>query len=118
MRSRKIFVLAFAVVYTAITGCYSASQWLDSRAPQEYFYLVLFTFVVLTASISVYLINKNQLVQCFLVSSASLSFLYASTAVLSQDYAGLLLPALVAVMFLLLPRTKHWIEEGLEPNED
>ena len=41
-------------------------------------------------------LDKNQLVQCFLVSGTALSLIYAGVAVLSEDYSGLILPAVVA----------------------
>lgn len=110
MSSRKVFVLAFAIVYTAITGAYSASKWIDSSVAHENLHLTLFALVVLTALVAVYLINKNQLVQCFLVSGTALSLIYAGVAVLSKDYSGLILPAVVAVMFLLFPQARQWIE--------
>ena len=63
MSSRKVFVLVFAVVYTAITGAYSASKWIDPSVAHEKLHLILFALVVLTALVAVYLINKNQLMQ-------------------------------------------------------
>ena len=117
MSSRKVFVLAFAVVYTAITGAYSASKWIDSSVAHENLHLTLFSLVVLTALVAVYLINKNQLLQCFLVSGTALSFIYAGVAVLSEDYRGLILPAVVAVMFLLFPQERQWIETSPKSSE-
>lgn len=46
MSSRKAFVLAFAVVYTAITGAYSASKWIDASVAHETLHLILFALVV------------------------------------------------------------------------
>lgn len=117
MSSRKAFVLAFAVVYTAITGAYSASKWIDASVAHETLHLILFALVVLTALVAVYLINKNQLVQCFLVSGTALSLIYAGAAALSEDYSGLILPAVVAVMFLLFPQARQWIETSSESSE-
>lgn len=117
MSSRKVFVLVFAVVYTAITGAYSASKWIDPSVAHETLHLSLFALVVLTALVAVYLINKNQLVQCFLVSGEVLSFIYAGVAVLSEDYSGLILPAVVAIMFLLFPQARQWIETSSESSE-
>lgn len=117
MSSRKVFVLVFAVVYTAITGGYSASKWIDPSVAHETLHFILFALVVLTALVAVYLINKNQLVQCFLVSGKVLSFIYAGVAVLSEDYSGLILPAVVAVMFLLFPQARQWIETSSESSE-
>lgn len=116
MSSRKVFVLVFAVVYTAITGAYSASKWIDPSVAHETLHLILFALVVLTALVTVYLI-KNQLVQCFLVSGTGLSLIYAGVAVLSEDYSGLILPAVVAVMFLLFPQARQWIETSSESSE-
>ena len=73
--------------------------------------------MVLTALVAVYLINKNQLVQCFLVSGTALSLIYAGVAVLSEDYSGLVLPAVVAVMFLLFPQARKWIETSSESSK-
>lgn len=117
MSPRKLFVLIFAVVYTAITGAYSASKWIDSSVAHENLHLILFALVVLTALVAVYLINKNQLVQCFLVSGTALSLIYAGVAVLSEDYRGLILPAVVAVMFLLFPQARRWIETSSESSK-
>ena len=63
------------------------------------------------------LVSNNQLVQCFLVSGEVLSFIYAGVAVLSEDYSGLILPAVVAVMFLLFPQARQWIETSSESSE-
>ena len=117
MSSRKVFVLVFAVVYTAITGAYSASKWIDPSVAHEALHLILFALVVLTALVAVYLINKNQLVQCFLVSGTALSLIYAGVAVLSEDYSGLILSAVVAVMFLLFPQARQWVETSSELSE-
>lgn len=114
MSSRKVFVLIFAVVYTAITGAYSASKWIDPSVSHENLHLTLFALVVLTALVAVYLLNKNQLVQCFLISGTALSLIYAGVAVLSEDYSGLILPAVVAVIFLLLPQARQWIVTGFK----
>lgn len=118
MSSRKIFVLAFAVIYTAITGGYSGTKWIDSSGLHEGLHLILFACVILTASVAVYLINKNRLLQCFLVSGTALSLIYAGIAVLSEDYNGLILPAVVAVVFLVLPQTRQWIETGSTTSEN
>ena len=64
MSSRKVFVLVFAVVYTAITGAYSASKWIDPSVAHEKLHLILFALVVLTALVAVYLI-------CLLYTSPS-----------------------------------------------
>ena len=63
MPYRKIFVLIFAVAYITIARAYSASKWTDSSNDHENLHLILFTLVVLTALVAVYLINKNQLMQ-------------------------------------------------------
>lgn len=63
------------------------------------------------------LVSNNQLVQCFLVSGEVLSFIYAGVAVLSEDYSGLILPAVVAIMFLLFPQARQWIETSSESSE-
>ena len=63
MPYRKIFVLIFAVAYIAIARAYSSSKWTDSSNDHENLHLILFTLVVLTALVAVYLINKNQLMQ-------------------------------------------------------
>lgn len=62
-------------------------------------------------------LSNNQLVQCFLVSGEVLSFIYAGVAVLSEDYSGLILPAVVAIMFLLFPQARQWIETSSESSE-
>ena len=117
MPYRKIFVLIFAVAYITIARDYSASKWTDSSNDHENLHLILFTLVVLTALVAVYLINKNQLVQCFLVSGTALSLIYAGVAVLSEDYSGLILPAVAAVMFLLFPQARKWIETSSESSK-
>jgi len=63
MPYRKIFVLIFAVAYIAIARAYIAIKWTDSSNDRENLHLILFTLVVLTALVAVYLINKNQLMQ-------------------------------------------------------
>ena len=63
MPYRKIFVLIFVVTYIAIARAYSASKWTDFSNDHENLHLILFTLVVLTALVAVYLINKNQLMQ-------------------------------------------------------
>jgi hypothetical protein len=112
MSSRKMFVLVFGVIYTAITGGYSGIKWIDSSGIYEILHVILFACVILTASVAVHLIKKDRLLQCFLVSGTALSLIYAGIAVLSEDYNGLILPAVVAVVFLVLPQARQWIEAG------
>lgn len=110
MSSKKIGTLIISILYGLITASYVAENWIstsdDFRSAVQVALLVL---VAGTCALVTYLFKKALLVRCFVVAVGALSLIYAISAVISEDYRGLIRPALAIIAFLLLPGMRQWI---------
>lgn len=119
MTSRKITTLLISILYGLITAAYVAENWIstsdDFRGALQ---VALLALVASTCALVTYLFRKALLVRCFVVGVSAFSLVYAASAVVSEDYRGLILPSLAIIAFLLVPGMRKWIADSSQPSGD
>ncbi len=119
MTSRRITTLLISIFYGLITASYVAENWID--APEGFrgaLQVALLVLVAGTCALVTYLFKKALLVRCFVVGVSAFSLVYAASAVVSEDYRGLILPSLAIIAFLLVPDMRKWIADSSQPSGD